>query len=236
MRLTRSRARSIGWAMTLAVCFALTIALAFKVNSVKSQVRLTERRIAALRTEKSLLETEFETRANQQQLTALNEVEFGYQAPTAGQYLENERQLAALGKPRGPGAPQMIRVAANDGAQEDSGFPPMVNPLTGKAMAAEAPHKAEKVAQVSRKVTPITGPAGLVERLSFVEKQPRAIDKGLGKAAEKTERADTKLAAKAPGKPKVADKAKGAGKAAAKPKALAKSAKGGAKTRVALQE
>lgn len=59
MMLTRSRARSIGWAMILAVCFALTIALTFKVNAVKSQVRLTERRIAALRAEKTLLETEF---------------------------------------------------------------------------------------------------------------------------------------------------------------------------------
>ena len=84
MILTRARAHSIGWALILAVCFALTIALTFKVNAVKSQVRLTERQIAALKQEKSLLETEFETRANQQQLTALNDVEFGYQAPTAG--------------------------------------------------------------------------------------------------------------------------------------------------------
>jgi hypothetical protein len=48
MMLTRSRARSIGWALILAVCFALTIALNFKVTAVKRQVRRTERRIAAL--------------------------------------------------------------------------------------------------------------------------------------------------------------------------------------------
>lgn len=172
--LSRSRARSIGWAMTLVVCFALTIALTFKVNAVKSQVRLTERRIAALRTEKSLLETEFETRANQQQLTALNEVEFGYKAPTAGQYLESERQLAALGKPRGPGAPEMIRVAASQPPADDTGLPAMVNPLSGKAMAAEAPRRGEGPQRIAR-VTPIAGPAGLVQRLSHVQKPARTV-------------------------------------------------------------
>ena len=185
--LSRSRARSIGWAMILVVCFALTIALTFKVNAVKSQVRLTERRIAALKQEKTLLETEFETRANQQQLTALNDVEFGYQAPTAGQYLESERQLAALGKPRGPGAPEMIRVAAAEPPADDGGFPAMVNPLTGKAMAAEPPRRAEgekgQGPQRIARVTPIAGPAGTVERLSHVEKPARA-----GKAASRSTR------------------------------------------------
>ena len=32
--ITRSRARSLGWAVILTVCFALTIALTFKVNAV----------------------------------------------------------------------------------------------------------------------------------------------------------------------------------------------------------
>lgn len=198
MMLTRSRARSIGWAMILAVCFALTIALTFKVNAVKSQVRLTERKIATLKAEKTMLETEFETRANQQQLTALNDVEFGYQAPTAGQYLESERQLAALGKPRGPNAPEMIRVAAADAPADDGGFPAMVNPLTGKAIAAEPPQKASPASARSSaatgdaahgaeriaRVTALPGPAGLVQRLSHVEKPgPPSRTTGRVKAA-----------------------------------------------------
>ena len=98
MNLTQDRLRSIGWAAVLLFCFTLTMVLTFKVNAVKSQVRLTERQIAATKQQKLFLETEFEARANQQQLKSLNDVEFGYQAPTAGQYLEGERQLAALGK------------------------------------------------------------------------------------------------------------------------------------------
>jgi hypothetical protein len=140
MNLTRDRMRSIGWAVILTVCLALTLVLTFRVNAIKSQVRLAERQIVALKQEKIALETEFETRANQQQLRAVNDVEFGYEAPKADQYIEGERQLANLGKPRGPGAPSPIRVARND-VEETSGsaFPTMVSPLTGKAVAAEVP-------------------------------------------------------------------------------------------------
>ena len=96
-----SRIRQIGWALVLAVCFALLLALTFKVNAVKSDVRLAERQIIAAQQAKLMLETEFETRASQQQLSDWNAVEFGYSAPRADQYLESERQLAALGTPRG---------------------------------------------------------------------------------------------------------------------------------------
>lgn len=110
----QSRIRQIGWALVLACCAALMLALTFKVNAVKSDVRLVERRIVAAERAKLMLETEFQTRASQQQLSDWNAVEFGYAAPRADQYLENSRQLAALGVPRGIGAPRPIRVAMNE--------------------------------------------------------------------------------------------------------------------------
>lgn len=137
MNMTRDRMRSIRWAALLLTCFTLTVILTFKVNAVKSEVRLTERQILAVKQDKLLLETEFETRANQQQLRSLNQVEFGYQAPAAGQYLEGERQLASLGKERGADAPSPIRVAQADAPTGGASIPEMVNPLTGKAMASE---------------------------------------------------------------------------------------------------
>lgn len=165
--LTRSSARKAGWAAILVVCLALTIALTMRVNAVRSQVLLTERQIVALRNEKSLLETEFETRANQQQLKALNDVEFGYAAPTAGQYLESERQLASLGKARGPEAPSPIRVASASVEESgDSPFPALVNPLTGRAMAAEVRQDTVHRAVAGKAI----GSAGLVQRLSHVDK------------------------------------------------------------------
>jgi hypothetical protein len=167
MNLTRDRVRSIGWAVILTFCGALTLVLTFRVNALKSEVRLTERHIVALKQEKIELETEFETRANQQQLRALNDVEFGYEAPKADQYIEGERQLAAFGKPRGPGAPAPIRVASNaDNAAPPSAFPAVVSPLTGQAMAAEVP------AQGLRKPTEA---ANLKDRLARIE--PRRAEK-----------------------------------------------------------
>lgn len=162
MNLTRDRVRSIGWAVILMVCLALTMALTMRVNAVKSQVALAERKIVALRQEKLLLETEYETRANQQQLKALNDVEFGYQAPTPAQYLEGERQLASLAKPRSPGAPSPIRVATA-ATGEGPTIMAMVSPLTGKALAAEAPPKGV------RKPAADGGAARLGDRLSQLD-------------------------------------------------------------------
>ena len=160
MNLTRDRVHSIGWVAVLTVCAALTLALTLRVNAVKSQVRLAERQILSLQQQKTMLETEFQTRSNQQQLKSLNDVEFGYQAPTAAQYLEGERQLAVLAKPRGPGAPSPIRVA-HAAIEDDSVFPAaMVSPISGKAMAAEVRERTER--------KPATA-ARLSERLSQVD-------------------------------------------------------------------
>jgi len=140
MIVTANRLRSIGWVVLLALCGAVVLALSFRVNALRSQVHRAEQRIVALKQEKMYLETEFETRANQQQLAAWNEVDFGYKAPTADQFLEGERQLAQFGTPRAKGAPEPIQVAkAPAEAEESSIFPAMVSPITGKAIAAEVP-------------------------------------------------------------------------------------------------
>jgi hypothetical protein len=160
MNLTRDRLRSIGWAAVLLGCLAFTIALTFRVNAVKSEVRLIERQIVAVKQDKQFLETEFLTRGNQQQLRNLNEVEFGYQAPGSAQYLEGERQLATLGMPRAADAPMPIRLARSSAGAP---APAMVSPLTGRAMAAEVP--------AAGPAEPITA-AGLDDRLSRIGAAP----------------------------------------------------------------
>jgi hypothetical protein len=162
MNLGRDRARSIGWMFVLMICLGLTMALMVRVNAVKCQVRLAERQLVSLKREKVFLETEFETRSNQQNLRALNDVEFGYSAPTSGQYLAGERQLAALGKAAAPDAPAPIRVASAV-TSDESAFPAMVSPLSGKAMAAEPDSNT-----ASRK--PVDA-ASLGKRLSHVSAQ-----------------------------------------------------------------
>lgn len=136
MNLTRDRVHSIGWISVLLVCGAATLALTLRVNAVKSEVHSTENHIVRVQQSINFLETEFQTRSNQQALNQLNDLEFGYKAPSAAQYIEGERQLAALGKPMGPGAPQPIRYAnAEQGSSEESaekegtGLLAMVSPV-----------------------------------------------------------------------------------------------------------
>jgi len=132
-----NRARSLGWMAVLAVCFALVVVLSFKVHAVKSEVLLAERQVIALKRETLLLETEFQTRASQRQLSEWNTVEFGYGAPRAGQFLDGERQLASLGQRPGPDAPAPIRLARADSADAASAAEtpmhssPMRSPLSG---------------------------------------------------------------------------------------------------------
>ncbi|MEO0908514.1 MAG: hypothetical protein AAFY07_13415 [Pseudomonadota bacterium] len=125
---TGSRLRQIGWITALAGALALFALLSFQVQTVRSEVRLAERTIIALERETVMLETEFQTRASQRQLAEWNVVEFGYRAPRADQFFDHERQLASLGVPAGPNAPQPIRVARADVAQSDRA---MVSPVTG---------------------------------------------------------------------------------------------------------
>ena len=135
MNLTRDRVHSIGWMTVLLVCGAFSMALMLRVNAVKSQVASREKHIVYLKRDIDFLQTEFQTRSNQQQLKTLNDVEFGYEAPRAEQYIEGERQLAALGKAPAPGAPAPIRYASVDGISEGSqdggALMAMVSPVTG---------------------------------------------------------------------------------------------------------
>ena len=130
-----SRIRRVGWFAALAVCAMLYLSLHLKVHAVRSEVIRSERQIVALEQQKLLLETEFQTRSNQLQLEEWNRVDFGYTAPTAAQFLENERQLASFGSPRAPGAPEPIRVASTSG--EAPAYPKLVSPLTGKPIDEE---------------------------------------------------------------------------------------------------
>ncbi len=134
--MTSQQVRSLGWAAVLGACFAAVVVLSFKVHAVRSEVLLAERQLIALERETLLLETEFQTRASQRQLAEWNTVEFGYQAPRAGQFLEGERQLASLGEVRQPGAPSPIRLASADAADTVAAAAaaeeaPMRSPVSG---------------------------------------------------------------------------------------------------------
>ncbi len=225
------RLRSIGWIALLGLCTAMLIALSFRVNALKSEVRLAEKRIISLKREKLYLETEFETRASQQQLKMWNDVEFGYVAPGSSQYLENERELAALGKLPGPDAPRPIRVAsADDAVVAAAAFPQMIAPLAGSVLGNDDKVAAEDEAP-AKPANRAEAKASLAERLTKVDgaASAKTKDKADKKQASKEQPAKdkTKPAAKAGAKLAKADaakpdaKAKPAAKKDQKPKDMA---------------
>lgn len=136
MMLTAARMRQIGWGALLAFCILAFTVMSLSVHAVQNEVVLAERRIIALKQETLLLETEFESRANQRQLAHWNRVEFGYLSPRADQYIDSRQDLAALGEPLGPDAPRPVRLAradlaALDPALADHGEHSMVSPISG---------------------------------------------------------------------------------------------------------
>lgn len=165
MNLTRDRIQSIGWAITLALCLALMLVLTFRVNAVRSDVRLTERRIVALRQEKQALEIEFQTRSSQQQLEALNDVEFGFKAPGVGQYIEGEHQLAALSRPALPSVPDarapVLMARADPPADTPADAPQAAAAPAVQLARAEAPaaRVAGRAGSLPAVLSPIAGTA-----------------------------------------------------------------------------
>ena len=133
-----SRLRQTGWFVLLTLCGVFFLVLTFHVNSVKNKVHLAERTIIELEREKQTLEIEFEARANQQQLANWNKIDFGYEAPRADQYLDNPRQLAALGIARDRGAPAPIRVARSEDEDEPT-LVSMVSPVTATPDRSDQP-------------------------------------------------------------------------------------------------
>ncbi|HIQ17010.1 MAG TPA: hypothetical protein EYH41_03275 [Novosphingobium capsulatum] len=175
MILSAQRLRSIGWLALLAVCGAAVMVLSFRVNALRSQVHRAEGQIVALKQQKMYLETEFETRANQQQLKAWNDLEFGYVAPTAGQYLENERQLAALSKPADPGAPAPIRVASvDDTVIAPAAFPELAGSTQAKGLARAENGAVRKLAE-THEAEPVSHGADARDA-DLGPGRPRALD------------------------------------------------------------
>ena len=124
-----ARIRRIGWLAALAICMVLYLALHLKVHSVHSEVVQAERRIVALEQQNMLLETEFLTRSSQLQLARWTRVDFGYSAPQAEQFIDNERQLAMFGVPALPGRGAEIQFAANTVGDELETREQPVSPL-----------------------------------------------------------------------------------------------------------
>ncbi|RYD41519.1 MAG: hypothetical protein EOP63_15310, partial [Sphingomonadales bacterium] len=109
----------------------------------RSELTRIEKQIDRTRDNIRYLESELAVRASMRQLEQWNADTFGYSAPDAGQYLENERQLASLDRlPRARGANEVAPVLMA-----------MVSPVGTPAVSAP---KESPVASRPAAVKPVT--------------------------------------------------------------------------------
>ena len=97
MTLAMKRIQNLGW---LALVFAVAILLyplSLNVAALHSDLVRMDQKIMETKREISFLEAELSTRANVQQLEEWNQLLYGYEPPTAAQFLDGERALASLG-------------------------------------------------------------------------------------------------------------------------------------------
>ena len=164
----QDRIRRIGWIALLLVCGALYLALHLKVQSVKSDLVLSERQIVSLEEQNLLLETEFQTRSSQLQLAQWNRVDFGFSPPEASQFIKGERQLAMLGGTRDtplpgplgqPGQASDIQLASyspgEDAVQANAAAPVFTKAVQTVAVTEPA----RPAATLTRATQPATAPS-----------------------------------------------------------------------------
>ncbi|MDT0575659.1 hypothetical protein RM533_05630 [Croceicoccus sp. F390] len=123
--ISRSQCQTLLWTAALIVISTICFALMLQVKSVNSRIVTTERAILATKQSMLVLETEFQTRARQQQLVRWNEVEFGYVAPNAGQFFETRQELASLGVVTPTQSPDNVMMADAGGSVEQIGPSPI---------------------------------------------------------------------------------------------------------------
>jgi hypothetical protein len=115
MTLAMKRLQNIGWLALVFFVAILLYPLSLNVASVHSDLVSVDNRIRETKREISFLQAELRTRASMQQLQEWNQVLYGYQPPTAQQFLNGESALAGLNGAGLIGKPVM--VSAQDGAK-----------------------------------------------------------------------------------------------------------------------
>jgi hypothetical protein len=107
------RLKGIGW---FGGCVAVVLGfylVSLQVAGERKKLELMDRRITAAQRDIRALETEFDTRANLAQLEKWNGDTLALSAPTAGQFVGDEAQLASLDVTApAAGQPATVRTAA----------------------------------------------------------------------------------------------------------------------------
>lgn len=115
MSLAIKRLQNIGWLALVFLVAIMLYPLSLNVAALHSDLLRVDRTILNTKREISFLQAELRTRASMQQLEEWNDLLYGYQPPTAQQFLSGEAALAEIGSDPVVTKPVMVATSDIDG-------------------------------------------------------------------------------------------------------------------------
>lgn len=174
MSLAMKRLKNLGWLALVFMVAILLYPLSLNVAAMHSDLVAVDREILDTKREISFLQAEIRTRASLQQLEEWNELLYGYQPPSAEQFVNGEAALAGLTGDLPDTKPVMMAaaevdvrqaVAEPESAKETvvetpklavNDTPIFANPVERAAAKAEAPKveqtRTERLARMDEKL------------------------------------------------------------------------------------
>ena len=180
MLMAARKLQGIGLVLLVLIFAMMLYPVSLKVAATRSELTRVERQIDRTRANIRYLESELAVRASMRQLEQWNAESFGYSAPSASQYLANERQLASLdGLPRARGAnevaPVLMAMVSPVGMPAPAATPAVAKDEPAKPAAKPAAAKPVVLAQaetgVRSDVAPRMAPTRRREQLKMIEDQ-----------------------------------------------------------------
>ncbi len=149
MSLAMKRLRNLGWLALVFMVAILLYPLSLNVAAMHTDLVAVDREILDTKREISFLQAEIRTRASLQQLEEWNELLYGYQPPSAEQFVNGEAALASLTGDL-PEAKPVMMAAANVPAPQVVAEPEVVKEAVVETPKQAAPQAAATKVAVTK--------------------------------------------------------------------------------------
>jgi hypothetical protein len=149
MSLAMKRLRNLGWLALVFMVAILLYPLSLNVAAMHTDLVAVDREILDTKREISFLQAEIRTRASLQQLEEWNELLYGYQPPSADQFVNGEAALASLTGDL-PEAKPVMMAAANVPAPQVVAEPEVVKEAVVETPKQAAPKAAAAKVAVTK--------------------------------------------------------------------------------------
>lgn len=173
MLMAARKLQGIGLVLLVLVFAMILYPVSLKVAATRSELSRIEKQIDRTRDNIRYLESELAVRASMRQLEQWNADTFGYSAPSAGQYLSNERQLASFDRlPRARGANDVAPVLMAMVSPVGTPAAATASPVTKPVAAAKPIQIAQaEASDIRSDAAPRMAPTRRREQLKMIEDQ-----------------------------------------------------------------